>query len=203
MIKQWSKKFNKCVQCGTTETKHHANGLCHNCYYNTPKWKEYMKEYRKTLEYKKYRREYRATPERRAYQKEYRQRLVVKERMNEYRKKWHKEKAKIDPKFRLDQNMGSAIYHALNGVKAGRKWQKLVGYTLKDLINHLEKQFDENMSWDNYGSYWHIDHIIPKSWFIYKTPDDIGFKMAWGLNNLQPLEGVKNFKKSNKLTYNN
>ena len=44
--------------------------------------------------------------------------------------------------------------------KNGKHWEDLVGYTLKDLQLHLEQQFDEYMTWENQGSYWHIDHIV-------------------------------------------
>ena len=27
----WSRKHNKCIDCGTTERSHHANGRCKNC----------------------------------------------------------------------------------------------------------------------------------------------------------------------------
>ena len=30
----WSRKHDNCVQCGTTDTKHYAKGLCANCYSN-------------------------------------------------------------------------------------------------------------------------------------------------------------------------
>ena len=37
---------------------------------------------------------------------------------------------------------------------------ELCGCSLEELKAHLEKQFVENMSWDN-RSEWHIDHIRP------------------------------------------
>ena len=42
------------------------------------------------------------------------------------------------------------------------------------------------MTWDNYGK-WHVDHIIPKSKFKFKSIDDAGLKECWKLENLQPL----------------
>ena len=41
------------------------------------------------------------------------------------------------------------------------------------------------MTWENYGSYWEIDHIVPISWF--KTNEQV-INYAWKLSNLQPLE---------------
>ena len=40
---------------------------------------------------------------------------------------------------------------------------KVLGCSIKDFITYLEKQFDEKMNWENYGKYWEIDHIYPKS----------------------------------------
>lgn len=54
------------------------------------------------------------------------------------------------------------------------------------------------MNWDNYGSYWHIDHIKPISLFKYETAEDPEFKKCWALDNLQPLEKIANLKKGNK-----
>ena len=64
-----------------------------------------------------------------------------------------------------------------------------------ELINHLEKQFDINMSWDNYGKYWHIDHLIPLSWFNNKKQ---AIKFGWRLKNLRPIPAKENISKSNK-----
>jgi hypothetical protein len=114
-----------------------------------------------------------------------------------YLTNYTKERKKIDPKFHLDCNMGTLIYQSLRKQKAKNKWEDLVGYNLKDLMSHLEKQFENWMSWNNYGQ-WHIDHIKPKSLFNYKTPEDLEFKKCWSLENLQPLEKIANIKKGNK-----
>ena len=109
----------------------------------------------------------------------------------------YKRKRKFSYKRKLNDCIGSAIRTALHGKKAGRGWESLVGYTLKDLIKHLENLFDENMSWDNRGSYWQIDHIKPQSLFYYENAEDPEFKKCWELKNLQPLEAMENRSKSN------
>jgi len=59
------------------------------------------------------------------------------------------------------------------------------------------------MTWDNYGrNGWHIDHIIPISFFEFKSVNDTEFKYCWNLNNLQPLWESENISKGNKLIYN-
>lgn len=116
-----------------------------------------------------------------------------------YKKKWQKYRRETNPKYRLDENMGTAIWTSLKNKKAEQRWETLVGYTLKELIEHLEKQFDSKMKWGNYGSYWVIDHVKPRSLFDYTSPDDLEFKQCWALENLQPLEKIENIKKGNYL----
>ena len=113
-------------------------------------------------------------------------------------KREYDRKRRKDPKHRLDRNTSRVISLSLNGKKAGQRWEKLVGYTLEDLVKHLEKQFDAKMNWGNYGLYWWIDHIRPISSFKYENPGDRKFKECWALNNLRPLERTANQKKSNK-----
>lgn len=126
------------------------------------------------------------------YNKEYTKTPKAKERIRRY----YGQRRKNDPKFRLNQNIANYIGQSLKGKKAGRKWESLVGYTLEDLVEHLEKKFDEKMNWENCGSYWHIDHIKPRSLFKYTSSDEIEFKKCWALENLQPLEKIANLKKS-------
>lgn len=89
-----------------------------------------------------------------------------------------------------DSNINASIYRALKYNRKKCRWLKIFGYSLKDLKSHLEKQFDEKMSWENYGSYWRIDKIIPFS--AYKS---LEFKKCWSLKNLRPLEKKECFKK--------
>ena len=91
------------------------------------------------------------------------------DRYREYAKK-----LKSTPKGKLKVNISSAICNSLQGKKNGRHWESLVGYTLEDLKVRLEKQFAENMTWNNYGKKgWTIDHKIPIAAFNFETPDDL------------------------------
>lgn len=70
---------------------------------------------------------------------------------------------------------------------------------MQQLKEHLENKFDKNMSWNNYGIYWYIDHIYPQSLLPYMSMSDDNFKKCWSLDNLQPLQAIDNLKKSNKI----
>lgn len=90
------------------------------------------------------------------------------------------------------------MYHALKAIKGFRKWEDLIGYSVGDLRQHLESKFTNDMTWDNYGSKWQVDHVIPKSWFKYTSTDDPKFKECWALSNLQPKLKLDNIKKGNR-----
>lgn len=114
--------------------------------------------------------------------------------------KWKRERRK-QPTFRIKNNVGRAVHHALKkqgGTKGGSTFSALP-YTPSDLVEHIEKQFDEKMNWENYGDYWVVDHIYPQSLLPYSSLEDENFQKCWALENLQPLEKIANIKKSNKI----
>jgi hypothetical protein len=133
------------------------------------------------------------------YQKNERDRIALNPglRREKQREWWRNNNT---PKRRLRNSMSGMMWFALKEKKGGRTWEALVDYTLDDLMRHLEKQFQQGMSWDNYGKTgWHIDHLIPVSAFNFKTYDDIDFKRAWALSNLQPMWAKENMSKGAKI----
>jgi 5-methylcytosine-specific restriction endonuclease McrA len=80
-------------------------------------------------------------------------------------------------------------------------WQTAFGYTKQDLCRHIERQFTRGMTWQNFGTFWHLDHIVPLASFSYTGFDDPEFKAAWALTNLRPLEKIKNIQKHAKRTH--
>lgn len=93
-----------------------------------------------------------------------------------------------------DSNINASVYRALKYNRKKCRWLKLFNYNIQDLRKHLEKQFDENMSWNNYGSYWRIDKIIPSSFYR-----NIEIIKCWNLKNLRPMEKIKCLNKRGKI----
>jgi hypothetical protein len=87
-------------------------------------------------------------------------------------------------------------------VKCGRKGNaevssKSIGCTARELCEWLEKQFVNGMTWDNYGTHWHIDHMVPLSHFDLTNSQH---KMrANHYTNLRPLEAFENMSRGNKI----
>ena len=122
--------------------------------------------------------------------------------LREYHKDYYHKNLKDLPQYKLKRNVSRAVHHGLTrqqGSKHGESTFQHLPYTPVQLREHLEKQFDDNMSWDNYGSYWHLDHIHPQSLLPYDSFQHPNFIKCWSLNNLQPLEAKENIRKSNKI----
>ena len=66
-------------------------------------------------------------------------------------------------------------------------YECLLGYTWLEMRAHLERLFTPEMTWENWGKYWEVDHIEALSRFRYETMSDPEFKRAWALSNIRPL----------------
>lgn len=118
-------------------------------------------------------------------------------RRSEYQNKYRKEKYSYDVSWRMSFKIRAMLARVLQQTKEPKhaKSELMIGYTRNQLLEHLESQFKEGMTWDNYGK-WHIDHIKPISAFIKegeKNPAVIN-----SLENLRPLWAEDNFKKGSK-----
>jgi hypothetical protein len=123
-----------------------------------------------------------------------------KDKLNKKKRVYEKNKKDLDPKYKLSSYTRTAIYTCLKerNIKKYSKTFNLLPYTLEELMAHLEKQFSNGMSWDNYGE-WHVDHIKPISSFNIKEEGDNQFLQCWSLKNLRPLWGEENISKGNKI----
>ena len=74
---------------------------------------------------------------------------------------------------------------------------KYMGCSILFLKSWFEYNFDEKTTWDNRGSYWHIDHIIPCASFNLSNQDEIYKCYNW--SNLRPLEKKENIYKSDSI----
>jgi len=106
------------------------------------------------------------------------------------------------PEVKICNSVRRRMWDYLNirNITKKNKTFEIVGCSPQFLKEHLEKQFTQDMSWDNYGFYgWHIDHIIPLS--SAKTEEEI-YKLCH-YSNLQPLWAQDNWEKNNKILVKN
>jgi len=98
--------------------------------------------------------------------------------------------------YKIEAATRARMWHAIKD--AGRK-ASITGlpYSVKELMDHLERLFKDGMNWSNYGKDgWHIDHVRPCASF--DMTDDCQFQECWELSNLQPLWAKDNLKKGSK-----
>lgn len=166
---------------------------------NKEKYKEYDKNYRKEnrekIEKQRKRHRLKNIDKIKQRVKEYNKRPEVRQQIREYQKY----KRDNDPLFRLNDNVRTRLGRFLRqkGYKKTSHTFEMIGCTPKQLKKYLEKQFTIGMNWNNHGSGWHIDHIIPLS--SCKSEEDV-FKLCH-FTNLQPLWAEDNIRKGSKINY--
>lgn len=90
-----------------------------------------------------------------------------------------------DPQFRIAQTYRNRLRVT---IKKGYKTSKsldLLGCTIPELKTYLESRFLPTMTWENYGTVWHIDHIKPCAFYDLTDPKQQA--ECFHYTNLQPL----------------
>lgn len=118
---------------------------------------------------------------------------AARKRDREYMRK----RRSTDIAFRMLCRLRARLSSMARG-RASRRTEELLGYTMAQLKEHIERQFQPGMGWHNMGE-WEIDHILPVASFTITSFDDPEFKACWGLANLQPLWRDQNRRKNAKV----
>ncbi len=103
-----------------------------------------------------------------------------------------KKRYQSDPKFVMCCRLRGRIHHALKGKTKVATTLKLTGCSWDFLMQHIESQFVEGMSWEN-RHLWHLDHIRPCSSF--NLLEESEQRECFHYSNLQPLWAQDNLKK--------
>lgn len=77
-----------------------------------------------------------------------------------------KNKYQTNELFKLKCNTSALIRKSMSRFglsKANTKTTALLDCSIEYFKKHMQLQFTNEMTWDNYGSYWSIDHICPCS----------------------------------------
>jgi hypothetical protein len=152
------------------------------------------------------------------YAKEYREQNqnIIKQKQNEWYdtkgKIWKKEydntnkehtnardreRYKNDQQFRMKKILRTRFNKTVTGKKISNSILVYLGVSLEYFLEWIEYQFDENMNWNNQGTYWDIDHVTPCSNFNFENDDEI--KICFNWKNIRPCEKIENYKKNNKI----
>ena len=173
---------------GHLSFRYSRSGLCRECVIQTGK-KNYYSDVEK---HKLYRREYSRNNKQKNNARARLWRNKNKEKYAEYRKIY----AKRNPYIRIQKILRTRINDAINGSVKSAKTMQLIGCKINEFIIHIEKQFANKMTWENYGSVWHIDHIRPCASFDLSLEDQQ--RICFHFTNLRPLLKMDNLKKSSQ-----
>jgi len=130
--------------------------------------------------------------------------------INERRRLYKKNKLATDPIFKFKEYFSNLFRYSMTRNKLSKNNKstfEFLGYSLDELKNHIEKQFESWMTWENQGAYdhvvwndddpstwkWQLDHIQPQSTFTFSSIQDEDFKKCWTLENLRPLSAKQNY----------
>lgn len=88
--------------------------------------------------------------------------------------------------------------HLASELKAGRfnaKWPALLGYTMADLVAHLQRTLPKGARWEQFlAGELHIDHITPRAAFDLTDLREV--QACWTLGNLRLLRAKDNMVKA-------
>lgn len=102
--------------------------------------------------------------------------------VTEQKREWCRNERKININYRLKKSLAARLRTVL---KKNNTTMSYIGCSIQYLRQWFEYNFTKEMNWDNYGSYWSIDHIIPVCKFDL-TIEDEKLK-CWNWSNLVPV----------------
>ncbi len=105
---------------------------------------------------------------------------------------------KLIPQVRIAHTVRARLKNILKlkSIKNKDTTAALIGCSYSKLCEHLSSQFDKNMNWDNYATYWEIDHIVPLG-SVDLTVDSEKYRVC-NYKNLRPLSKKDHKLKSSK-----
>ena len=113
--------------------------------------------------------------------------------------RWNRKKCRDcerdDPKEKFKRYVRTRIYNCLK-VHKSKSHIEYLGTSTNDYLDWIIN-YDSNYNLDNYGSTWHIDHVIPISHFDLTNKEDQLIAFNW--RNTMPLDAKTNLIKNNRI----
>jgi len=97
----------------------------------------------------------------------------------------HKERRETDENFKISEKLRKIFRKFLN-VKTESKYSNFFGCNPSNFRKWIEYGFDQNMSWENYATYWQIDHVLCVN--LFNMVNDEDQKICFNWRNTRPLK---------------
>jgi hypothetical protein len=102
--------------------------------------------------------------------------------LTEQKTEWCKNEHNTNMNYRIKKSLAARLRTVIVKTDSTMNY---IGCNIQYLREWFEYNFTSEMNWDNYGSYWSIDHIIPVCKFDL-TLEDEKLK-CWNWTNLMPV----------------
>jgi hypothetical protein len=102
--------------------------------------------------------------------------------LTEQKNEWCKNESLTNINYRLKKSLASRLRCV---VVKNNSTMNYIGCNIQYLREWFEYNFTSDMNWDNYGSLWSIDHIIPVCKF--DLTDENEKLICWNWSNLMPV----------------
>lgn len=109
----------------------------------------------------------------------------------------HKRLRHTNPAFKMAHAFRCRIGKILKGLIKATNSHELMGCTSAELKKWLEFNFTEGMTFENHGTVWHVDHVIPCSKFDLADPEHQLVCFHW--SNLKPMLARLNCSKNGRI----
>lgn len=127
------------------------------------------------------------------YSRDYGKRKEVRAKRNAARR----ERRLRDPQYRLQDNVRNNLAYTVK-FRSSRTWTAaLLGCTIGEFVAYIESQFRPGMSWENRGSAWEFDHILPLAAFDLTDPAQLAKAVHY--SNIQVLTSAENMAKGARI----
>lgn len=100
-----------------------------------------------------------------------------------------------DPNEKFKRYVRTRIYNCLRNKNKTKHSIEYLGCTSQEYFNWM-LTYDKNYDLNNYGSEWHIDHVIPLSKFNLNNVEEQLIAFNW--RNTMPLSAKQNMSKNNR-----
>lgn len=160
---------------------------------------------------RQYCREYKARNKQKISEYNYKYKREHREEISKYNKRYNKENRKTiqrrhtaylkkrrysNPEYKFELISRARIRSIIKqrDIIKTDTTKNLLGCDYSFFLIWLEYQFDSDMTFDNHGTVWHVDHVIPCAKF--NNLDDIEQRRCFNWTNCQPLKALDNYKKN-------
>ena len=104
-----------------------------------------------------------------------------------------------EKKLKIKKAQQAAFRRFVRGLSTPYKIREWIGLNYLEVKELVESRMQPTMSWQNYGSHWVIDHVVP--FWIFDLKDESDLKLLWHPENLLPLVWKDNNHKQGDLRF--